>query len=229
MPDKTIQVTTIKGNYVSMANSYKISLGDGQGCNGINTLNYTFKRSGKVSKQEIASLACKLLGIYLIIQGINVFVNVFYVDIMSPQQFLLNTITSLIVNFGVLILMGVLILLLSDKLSVIIVKKETDFQEDSGLKASDIQRVSFSIIGLLWLGNSIPKLVSVLVSYYGLSNISDASVRSSARLFGSLGAGGVIAQLVLGLWLFLGSQGIVNFLNGIRNAGINREKDLEDN
>jgi hypothetical protein len=52
---------------------------------------------------------------------------------------------------------------------------------------------------------------------------------STVRLFGQLGVAGTIAQFIIGLGIFLGSQGLVNLLNAIRYSGLNREKHFEDN
>ncbi|AFM41473.1 hypothetical protein Desaci_2529 [Desulfosporosinus acidiphilus SJ4] len=103
-------------------------------------------------------------------------------------------------------------------------RREPIVLEESGVNASDIQRVAFSVLGLLLLGNSIPKVVSAFLSFYTMK-----VPNSTARLFGSLGFAGTIAQFIIGLGIFLGSQGLVNLLDGIRHAGLNREKHFEDN
>lgn len=178
----------------------------------------------KVSKQEIASLACKILGFYMIIQGINVMANVIPIYMTAPQQGFSNNLMETIFPFLFLIIFGVLLWPLSGKLAVIMVKGEPHFHEDPGVKASDIQRVSFSVLGLLLLGNSIPKLVSEAVDFYTMRGIPN----STARIFSTQGVAGSITQFIIGLGIFLGSRGLVNFLNAIRNAGLSREKDFSD-
>jgi hypothetical protein len=174
-----------------------------------------------MSKQEIASLACKILGIYIIIQGINVLSSVLYVSIATPNlmanESLINIIFSLMYIF-----IGVLLWLLSDKLSAIMVTGENHYNEGSGIQVGDIQRVAFSVLGLFFLGNSLPKLVSTLTNEYFMSG----SPYSTTRLM--LEAGGTVVQLIVGLGIFLGSQGLVNFLNTIRTAGLKREDDYEE-
>ncbi|WP_088186648.1 hypothetical protein [Desulfosporosinus sp. FKA] len=177
-----------------------------------------------MSKQEIASLACKILGIYMIIQGLNVMVNIIPVYYFTPQQGFSNNLLVIIIPFAVLIVFGVLLWPLSNKLADLMVKGETNFHEESGVKASDIQRVSFSVLGLLLFGNSIPKLISELVSFYSMRGMANSTV----RLLGQLGVLGTIVQFIIGLGIFLGSEGLVNFLNTIRNAGLNDKKDSND-
>jgi len=87
--------------------------------------------------------------------------------------------------------------------------------EGSGLGASDIQRVCFSVLGLYFIGNSVPKLVSALTNMYSMNGIFTTRI--------ILGSGGVITEFIIGLGIFFGSHGLVNFLNKIRAAGLKRE------
>lgn len=173
------------------------------------------KGGRRMSKREIASLACKILGIYMIIQGINVSTNVLSFYIATSNQMARENLLNISYPL-IYILFGVVLWLLSKKLSVIIVKGDTHFSEGTGISASDIQRVAFSVLGLFFLGNSLPKVVSTLTSMYSTSDLPD----STTRLL--IGAGGTITQLIVGLGIFLGSQGLVNFLDNIRHAGLKR-------
>ena len=174
-----------------------------------------------MSKREIASLACKVLGIYLVIQGINVMANVLSISIVTPNQMAPESLTNIVFPFIFLIIFGVLLWFLSDKLSVSMAKGEIHSNEGLGINASDIQRISFSVLGLFFIGNSLPKLVSTLTNAYAMSELN-----STTRLL--FGAGGAITQFIVGLGIFLGSQGLVNFLHIIRTAGLKREDEYEE-
>lgn len=166
-----------------------------------------------MSKQDIGSLAVKILGIYMIIQGINVFSNLITIYILTPQQESINYLIG-IFPFLFLIIFGALLWLLSETITVVMIKGQSHIQEDPGLKASDIQRISFSVLGLSLLGNSIPRLVSLVESVYPIrGNIP-------VKVFRSLGVGGLVTQFILGIGFFLGSHILVKFLDGIRNARI---------
>ena len=171
-----------------------------------------------MSKREIASLACKILGIYIIIQGINVlssvvlFVSTTTPDPMAHESFF-NSIFSL-----VYILFGVLLWSFSDKLSAVMVAKGNHSKEGAGIQASEIQSVAFSVLGLYFIGSSLPKLVSTLTS-------SMRGLPNSSTGFILLGSVGIITEFIIGIGIFLGSQGLVNFLNSMRTAGLKREED----
>lgn len=167
-----------------------------------------------MNKREIASLACKILGIYLIIQGTNVLSVSIATSNPIANESLINVIFSL-----VYILFGVLFWVLSDKLSEIIVKGEHMSIEGSDLTVSEIQRVSFSVLGLYFLGNSLPKLVSTLANVYFMSELAPRLILS----------GGAIIEFIIGLGIFFGSQSLVDFLKRIRTAGLKREDNKEEN
>ncbi len=174
-----------------------------------------------MSKREIASLACKILSIYLMILGINVFSNVFSFSMVTQTHMAYEIILNIIYPM-IYILFGILLWLLSDKLSLIMVKGESHSNESFDTKASDIQRISFSVLGLFFLGSSLPNLASTIARIHFTSELPNYSTRLL------LGAGGPIIQFIVGLGIFLGSQGLVNFLDSIRTAGLKREDDYEE-
>jgi len=178
-----------------------------------------------VSKREIASLACKILGIYMIIQGINVMGNIISFSLATPNQLAPGSLINIILPFIFLFVFGILLWFLSDKLSAIIVRGETNYIEGLGIKTNDLQRVSFSVLGLYFLGSSLPKIVSALTNMYSMT--MSGGTPSTARLL--LVAGGPMTEFIVGLGIFLGSQGLVNFLESIRAVGLKREDDREEN
>lgn len=170
-----------------------------------------------MNKQEVASLACKVLGIFFIIQGTNVLaltLSVLATTIIAHES-LFNVIFSLIY-----ILFGALLWILSDKLSVILIKGESYSSGGSNIGVSDLQRICFSVLGLYFIGKSVPKVVSVLTNMYPMNEISTTRI-----ILGSLD---VITELVIGLGIFFGSQGLVNLLNMIRTAGLKKGNESEE-
>lgn len=167
--------------------------------------------------RDVANMACKILGLYIIIQAINVLFNFLYLSItISFQDNILNLSVAI-----VYISFGILLWYFSDKLSAIMVKTNTYDKESPRLDINSIQRVAFSVLGLFFIGNSLPKLVGLLCNIY-LSTIEHS--RSSILI---LKSGSIIAEFIVGLVIFLGSKGLVSVLNKIRNAGLDiEEKDF---
>ena len=180
-----------------------------------------------MSKREIASLACKILGIYIIVQGVNVLSSILYVSVatsIATSNPMLNVVNETLVNiiFSITyIIVGALLWFFSDKLSSRMVTKENEsIVKSIGMEVSDIQRVSFSVLGLYFLGGSLPRLVSALLSIYSMREMTPSAtgyiLRSSVE---------AISEFIIGLVLFLGSQGLVNFLNYMRIAGLKKDDD----
>lgn len=167
-----------------------------------------------MSKREISSLACKILAVFLMIQGISAIANVLTYYIASPNLGVEKA-SNIIAPLIFYVLVGILLWLLSNKLSLVMAKDEThsDLAEPSRITASDVQRISFSVIGLYFIGNAIPQLISVLASFYSIHK-QDIPISLLPNIIGS------VSRLILGLVIFLGSQGLVNFLKALREAGV---------
>ncbi|AFL99724.1 hypothetical protein Desde_1297 [Desulfitobacterium dehalogenans ATCC 51507] len=170
-----------------------------------------------MNQREIASIGCKLIGIFFIVQGSRLLsLNVPVAANMIADYSMVNIFYSLIT-----ILFGVLLWYFSDKLAKVLVKKRNQ-NEVIGLGASDLQRIGFSVLGLYFIGHSLPELVTKLASLhtasYGLPEPTGLRV---------LFLGGPTTELLIGIGIFLGSQGLVNLLNLIRTAGLKRESDSE--
>ncbi len=170
-----------------------------------------------MNQREIASIGCKLIGIFFIVQGLRVLsLNVPAAVNMIDDYSIVNTFYSLIT-----ILFGILLWCFSDKLAKILVKEKNQ-NEAVGVGASELQRIGFSVLGLYFIGNSLPELVNKLASLhtssYGLPEPTGLRI---------LFLGGPITELLIGIGIFLGSQGLVNLLSLIRTAGLKRERDSE--
>jgi len=127
---------------------------------------YCKKGERTVSNHEVASLACKILGIYIIIQGINVLSSVLlYVSTATSDQMVHESCINIVFSL-VYILFGVLLWFFSDKLSAIMVTEGNHSKEDAGIEVSEIQRVAFSVLGLYFIGSSLPRLVSTINEFH---------------------------------------------------------------
>lgn len=99
------------------------------------------------------------------------------------------------------------------------VNKESYSKEGSEIKAIDIQRVAFSVVGLLFIGTSSPKLVTSLMNLIAMKEMINNTTRVLPELLGD------IAQLVIGLGIFLWSQRLVNLLKHIINSELRQEQE----
>ncbi|NLI93963.1 MAG: hypothetical protein GX434_17730 [Peptococcaceae bacterium] len=168
-------------------------------------------------KEEISGLACKILSVFLIIQGVSAIANVLTYYITSPNignKYPGNIFFPLIFY----VLLGILLWIFSNKLSKMMTKKESsdDSNENTKITPNDIQRISFSVLGLFFLVNSIPPIISGLTNYYAAHQF-DSSIRWIPNV------AGYATQFIIGLFILIGSQGLVNLLKAIRTAGVKEE------
>lgn len=175
-----------------------------------------------MNKREVASLACKILGLYMIIQGINVLANVLSVLAVTPEQWGSGSSISILIPFLLFFILGVLLWFLADKLSSIMVKDEGQLIDSFQMKTSDLQGILFSVIGLSLIGNALPKLLSTLTNMYTMRDVPNMIPRSLP------GAVGAITQVILGAIAFLGSSGLVNVLKKIRSVGLKSDDDFDE-
>lgn len=171
--------------------------------------------------REIGNIACKILGVFFIVQGTNTLASIISFIASTPgmngHESLINICFALIY-----IVCGVLLWFLSDKISVIMNTGKRNAESKLVIEIGEIQRVSFSILGLYFMGSSLPRLVSNLINAFFLTNVPN----STTTLI--LGLGGILTQFVIGFVIFLGSEGLVNFLKAMRSAGIKKENDSEE-
>lgn len=151
-----------------------------------------------MNKHYLAGLALKLLALFFIIQGVSVIATV-----ATHQAISSHSETTYAINFSYLILyilMGIILWLFSPKLADIISKGDSiSGKGDFSITAEDLQRVLFSVLGLYFVGKSLPQIISTLTSLFALQNPS--LFRSSLPyLMGN------ITELIIGLIIFLRKQ-----------------------
>lgn len=174
-----------------------------------------------MNKRELAGLACKILGVYLIIQGITVIANILVTALTNPNQSI--PISNVLSSFILLILFGSLLWGCSDWLAAFIAggAGEAKEQDGSGITPNDVQRIAFSVLGLYLLGKALPNLLSVMGSFLSLYHFA-----LNLQLLTMLAH--PIIEFLVGLGIFLGSSGLVNLLSFLRTGGVKGKRYPED-
>lgn len=177
-----------------------------------------------MSKRDIASLACKVIAVFLIIQGISIMANLlsFYISLpiimgMMEREPLVNMIFPYIFY----LLSGIMLWIFSNKLAKHMVKEEngSDTAVSLNIKSIEIERILISVLGLYFVGNSLPDIVAMLTNMYWMREIPQASIRVLPDAIGQ------ITQFILGMAIFFGSRGLVGLVYAIRSKGSKNEED----
>lgn len=164
-----------------------------------------------MNKHELGSIACKILGIFLIIQGLNLLSSILYYSITTPEIMAdgFAAVAYPLTYLG----FGALFWFLAGKLSTLMVTRAGEADRGETIGARELQRIAFSVLGLYFIGDSLPKLVSSLASQY----LSFRGLPETTAMF-LLAFGGPLTQFIIGVGLFFGSRGLVNLLNFLRKA-----------
>lgn len=173
---------------------------------------------------KIAFLACRIIGVYILTKWLGALCSsVVSLSYLPPDT---STILNGVVSMAFPVVIGVLVWIFSDKLSGFMVKSKEGQDAEMMSVTFDLETVqimALAITGVILIVNAVPSLISTLTVYavspgpnvnqVWLGQILSRLVDSSVRI-------------ILGLWLVLGSKGLVNYIKKIRTAGI-RDKNNE--
>jgi hypothetical protein len=130
---------------------------------------------------------------------------------------------SIISSYIFSILIGLLLWIFSENISAFITEEKDSDKAVFNFDIKNIQITVFSAVGLIFIVIGFSKLISNVLSYIHITNLykilANTDVFSSSRHIieykYSLISDGIMA--VLGIWLLLGSKGIINLIRKSRN------------
>lgn len=171
-----------------------------------------------MSKREITSLGIRLIGIYSLMQHLPGILHLFamtslwtsnetysWVSAMEP----IGSVAIYILFFGLCFLM----ILKPGALAGLLCHDDVTIVSTESFSLYDIQRLAFSIIGLLLIVKALPQAASLLVHYQFMKtqfqDMSNPSIMPNLASWA--------AQLMIGLFLFFRPQSLVNLWT--RNQG----------
>ena len=182
-----------------------------------------------MTKREIAALACKILGIYAIITALRHLVNIvgplafFGVGEPSWEIKVVLLIAASIIPFALLTGFGLFLWFQADRIAGYMISGEESQIVNFQTSFTDVQAIAFSVVGLLLLAEVVPDIAAI---------ISNLSIRTqSPEIQMTVNAGtrsliiSLVVRLVIGLWLFFGSRGLVGLLRLTRESGSNKIKE----
>lgn len=163
---------------------------------------------------NVAKLSCKVLGLYILINGITGVSSIVYIPQGTPN--ILRMIFPSIVQ----IILGIVLWLLTESITNLMITNDNEVEPVSNSLAGNGQRVAFSVLGLFFTATSLPKLVSSIIII--LITPPQVQLSQPSTIYRTLIE--AIVQLIVGLIILLGSSGLVGLLNTFRNAGLSKDK-----
>ncbi|MCK4828119.1 hypothetical protein KA005_70975 [bacterium] len=163
--------------------------------------------------KHIAKLALQIIGIYSIVSAIpliSAFINSLGFPVEGPVARLTIMISS-IIPFILLIATGCYLISKAKSISEIIISNEDKIDSNITIKSIDLQAIAFSIVGVILMVLTIPKLFQLGVNIYALQKTAD-KFGAEPRLARDTISFGVslLIQFILGVLLFFSGNSIAN-------------------
>ena len=178
-----------------------------------------------MTKREIASLAIKLMGVFILLKSIAYVPMAFWATLSTmPSEaewlFRISMVMMSVVAAVIPLAWSLLIIFFSDKAAAWLIKKDNSIENASTtISKDDVMVMAVSCIGLYFIVASVPQLIHALMNnaaymsrHIGRSFVDPAGLMS---FFRNLIAPAV--QIAIGVWLFAGSKGIVKLWKKIRS------------
>ena len=176
-----------------------------------------------MTKREIASLAIKLMGIFILLKSISyapmIFGSVFSGVYRSEEWGLLLTVFYVFIAI-ISLVWGLFIIVLSDKVAAWLIKEDDDkvVEASGSINKDDVMLVVFSCIGLFIIVTGFPNLMLHLSQFFTVRRAgSDSAAYFSGGTYKALRLVAPVVQIALGVWLFAGAKGLVKFWKKIRS------------
>jgi hypothetical protein len=164
-----------------------------------------------MNKQELSQIALKLLGIYALLESFQLLGGAFSVfgfpEDMPFYRYVM--ILSTLVPFIILVWSGLFLIRKTDKIST---KYFPSGQiENIELKGNQIQAISFSIIGVVLIVTTIPKLTQLGMNIYALLSRANEIGAELNLERDTIGFGiNLLIRFVLGILLFISGESLSN-------------------
>jgi hypothetical protein len=170
-----------------------------------------------MTSNDIAKLSFKLLAVYFIVQLFyqtqDILWYLFYGDKMQ-EHMRTNYVVSISPSIGIF-LSGIVLWFIAPGLANTIFKPKHD-QEKEQVSLESFHAVAFSIAGLFLFVTSFREIVEYIVYQIQMASSTGKYPLASLIIV-------AILKIAFGLWLILGSKGVVNGIRLLRGAGVPKE------
>lgn len=164
-----------------------------------------------MTKQELSQIALKILGIYALLESIQLIsgvINVFGFPGDAPfiKSFI---VLSMVVPFLILLWAGIFLIRKTDRITSKYFPSGSI--ENIDPKGSQIQAIAFSVIGVVLVVTTIPKLSQLGVNIYALmSRTNELGTRFKLERE-TIGFGiNLLSRFIIGILLFISGNSIAN-------------------
>lgn len=171
--------------------------------------------------KDIARLACRLMAVYTIIGAVKALNYVIVLPGSSPEGIRASLIVTAFLPFILLSALAAILWYRAESLANHLAPDRELSPGRLEIHGEDVQVIAFSLAGVLVLASAVPQLVQVVASVIDLYGFPQPLRETGFFITTTITkATGLLIQSIIGLWLTLGSRGVVALLKKIREAGL---------
>ena len=148
---------------------------------------------------HLASLGCKFLGIYALLESIKLFGNIsqMYSLASSEPAFGISVVLSTSLPFILMFASAIVLVLFSNKLADKMIENKRGQNSTEVVSIDNIQSIAFSILGLVLIVFALPKIIQIGWNLFVIKSAGDERN---------------ITQLLQGTWSFAIATGVQFFI-----------------
>lgn len=168
-----------------------------------------------MNKEQIVGIAARLFSVFLFVYTFR-YASTFLPYLSDTATIKLNKtfiLLMMLFPFAASILLWMFPLTIARKL----LPKVKPDQPKESLQLQDIEIVASTILGLWVLSDAIPETFKWVTVLYATTHIEHTHFFSTPYEMGAIVA--AVMELIIGLWLTLGSKGVFGFVRRLRYAG----------
>jgi len=177
-----------------------------------------------MTKREITSLAIKLMGVFILFKSVATVPLAFIGPLSmgsSEESWLFRFFMLLmsVVAAVIPLVFSVLVIIFSDRAAAWLIKEDNAIENTStSISKDDVMMIAIGCIGLYFIVAAAPMFIHTLVRFTIRHQYAGSQFTGTQSIF-TIGREFIApaVQIALGVWLFVGSKGIVKIWKKIRS------------
>lgn len=175
------------------------------------------ERGIEMNYRILSKMSCRIISIYAFVKFIMFFQSYFYVFYQNSRNQIEQNNVLMFLPFFSLLFLSIILWVYADKISQFMVKESENSRDIVKLDYVKLQAISFSVVGVVILTNSIPEIIKTVLNIKLLISkqlVDRVLITYKTQMIGY----GI--KIIMGLWLLFGASGIVGLIKTLRTVGV---------
>lgn len=179
-----------------------------------------------LKERKIALIACRVLSIYILIQGIAYGSSYVSMSVLSrtyqtfDKSLIYQTLLISLVPLVILLVLAGVLWIKAEGVSKFIIPYEATEEHDSPIDIENLQTAALAIVGIIIVVKVVPEFIGQIPKLLGLKN-NPMIVDSFYKTEITYSILEKTIRLTLGLLLTLKGRGVIGAIKSLQKAGLN--------